>query len=63
MTLTYAVNLDILHEEHRRIPEMKIFGQDFQELEHEQDRQRQIHIETGATERITTVSFACGNNQ
>jgi len=38
---------------------VKFQGQDFRELEHEQDRQ--TDTQTDATERITTATFAGGN--
>ena len=54
MILLYELDLDIL-----KIPETNFLGQDFQKLQHEQDRHRDRH--TDVTEFITTSTFAGGD--
>ena len=58
MKLIYDLDLDILDVAAR---EMKFLGQNFQTLEHKQDRHTHVHAQTDATERITTTAFAGGN--
>jgi len=41
---------------------MKFLDEDFQKLEHEQDKHTHTHTDTDETERIATAIFAGGSN-